>query len=55
MNWKSIMPRLHMSAAVPYSRWKTSGAMYTASESAQQISRHTECSSVQQSMTIALR
>lgn len=30
MNWKSIMPRLHMSAAVPYSRWNTSGAMYTA-------------------------
>lgn len=30
MNWYSIMPRLHMSAAVLYSRWNTSGAMYTA-------------------------
>lgn len=53
MNWNSIMPRLHMSAAVPYSRWNTSGAMYTASESALQISRHTERSSVQQSMTMS--
>lgn len=32
MNWYSIMPRLHMSAAVPYSRWNTSGAMYTEAQ-----------------------
>jgi hypothetical protein len=30
MHWYSIMPSDHMSASRPYSRWNTSGAMYTA-------------------------